>query len=89
VPVDEAAWDTGVVSTLEQAVARYLSAEQELGRVDAEVDPGAIAFLVAGAIHNLLVSGSLYPRPDRDELERVLDAIAARLMAPSAREVEP
>jgi AcrR family transcriptional regulator len=88
VPVDEAAWDTGVVPALERAVARYLSAEQELGRVDAEVDPSAVAFLVAGAIHNLLVSGPLYPRRDQAGIAHALDAIAARLVAPSTREVE-
>lgn len=87
-PVDEAAWDTGVVAALEGAMARYLAAEKELGRIDAAVDEGAVAFLLTGAIHNLLVSGPLYPRPDRPGLERVLAAIAAWLVAPAERPAE-
>jgi AcrR family transcriptional regulator len=82
--VDAAARNTGVVNELEGAVMRYLAAEQERGRVDGEADAAAFGFLVAGAIHNLLVSGELYPRPDAHELERTLEAVAARLAPPAA-----
>ena len=36
-------------------------------------------FLLAAAIHNLVVSGPAYPRPSRRQLRQRLDAIAARL----------
>jgi AcrR family transcriptional regulator len=83
--VDAAARRTGVVNELEGAVIRYLAAEQERGRVDGEADAAAFGFLVAGAIHNLLVSGELYPRPDEAALERALEAVAGRLAPPAAR----
>lgn len=65
----------------QSAFARYLVAEQERGRVDAGVDLDAVAFLLAGALHNLVVSGPAYPRPSRTELRRHL-AAAARLIQP-------
>ena len=59
--------------------ADYLAAEQRTGRVQPEVDVGAFGFLIAGAIHNLIVSGEPYPRPGRDRLASVLAAVTARL----------
>jgi AcrR family transcriptional regulator len=61
------------------AFARYLAAEQQAGRVAPDVDPEAYGFLLAGAIHNLVVSGPAYPRPDSRVLERHLAAIADQL----------
>jgi len=61
------------------AFSDYLAAEQQIGRVAAEVDVEAHGFLLAGAIHNLVVSGPAYPRPSRPQLKRYLAAIAARL----------
>jgi AcrR family transcriptional regulator len=77
--VDEQAADTGVVAILETAVTRYLAAEKVHGRVDPDVDEEAFGFLIAGAIHNLLVSGGVYPNPRSEGLERILTAAAARL----------
>lgn len=59
--------------------SRYLIAEQRAGRVDADVDVAAFAFLLAGALHNLIVSGEAYPRPNRRGLRQILGAIADRL----------
>ncbi|MFW6078360.1 MAG: TetR/AcrR family transcriptional regulator [Gemmatimonadota bacterium] len=77
--MNERAEESGVVAALEAAVTRYLAAERELGRVDRDVDVGAFGFLIAGAVHNLLVSGDAYPRPSVGRLERILEATAARL----------
>jgi AcrR family transcriptional regulator len=77
--VDASAAETGVVTALEAAVARYLLAEKRLGRVDPVVVEDAFGFLIAGAIHNLLASGELYPKPDMQQLEAILAATAARL----------
>jgi AcrR family transcriptional regulator len=63
----------------EAALAGYLAAEKAAGRVAADVDEEAFGFLLAGAIHNLVVSGPAYPRPSRRQLRQRLDAIAARL----------
>ncbi|MEU8248980.1 hypothetical protein [Nonomuraea sp. NPDC048916] len=54
-------------------------AQQRLGRVSAEVDARAYGFLITGAVHNLVVAGEAYPRPGRDELERMPAAVARHL----------
>jgi AcrR family transcriptional regulator len=72
----------------ESAFVRYLTLEQDGGRVRGDVDVTAVAFLVAGAVHNLVVSGPAWPRPSRDELGRRLDAAAAAIapaIAPAPR----
>ena len=67
----------------EKAVSRYLSAEQRAGRVAQDVDTAAFGFLVAGAVHNLIMSGGAYPRPSARRLRQLLkataDAIAVRV----------
>ena len=63
----------------EDAFAGYLAAEQQAGRVGADADTGAFGFVLAGAIHNLVVSGPAYPRPSRRQLEQYLQAVAAQL----------
>jgi AcrR family transcriptional regulator len=68
---------TGLVSVL----GRYLVAEQQAGRVAGHVDTDAIAFLLAGALHNLLIGGPAWPRPNQRELRRNLAAIAAAMAA--------
>jgi AcrR family transcriptional regulator len=60
-------------------VSNYLDAEKEAGRIRPEIDVAAFGFLIAGALHNLVVSGEAWPRPDRPELERFLDATAAAI----------
>ena len=77
--VNESADETGVVAALETTVSDYLGAEKRLGRVDPGVDETAFGFLIAGAIHNLLMSGSPYPRPSAEQLARMLAAVADRL----------
>jgi AcrR family transcriptional regulator len=82
--IDAEAGETGVVHAVATTVADYLAAEKRLGRVDAAVDVEAFGFLVAGAVHNLLVSGAMYPRPAMPELKRMLSSVASRL-APETR----
>jgi AcrR family transcriptional regulator len=81
---DAAARDTGLVGAIEGSVVDYLAAEQRLGRVDERVDVATIGFLVAGAIHNLLAAGDLYPRPPRPELERRLSSLADLIAPPTS-----
>ncbi len=66
------------------AFAAYLAAEQRAGRVAADVDVDAFGFLLAGAVHNLIMSGEPYPRPSRRQLRRLLDGTAAAI-APRQR----
>jgi AcrR family transcriptional regulator len=68
---------TGLVS----AFGRYLVAEQLAGRVAEHVDTDAIAFLLAGALHNLLIAGPAWPRPNERELNQNLAGIAAAIAA--------
>lgn len=56
--------------------AKYLSAEQEQGRVETGIDVDALGFFLAGAIHNLVVSGPAYPRPSRSQLANYLDTVS-------------
>ena len=80
--VDAAAGESGLVAALDRTVVDYLAAEQRRGRVAPGVDVRAFGFLVAGAVHNLLVSGAAYPRPSGAELRRMLTAVAEALAPP-------
>jgi hypothetical protein len=53
--------------------------EKGTGRVAPDIDEKAFGFVLAGAIHNLVMSGDAWPRPTRRQLERTLDAIAAAI----------
>jgi AcrR family transcriptional regulator len=66
-------------ATFETILTRYLEAEKGFGRVDDDVEAAAFGFVLAGAIHNLIVSGPGYPRPTKRQLRQVLTGIAARL----------
>ncbi len=63
---------------LEALLADYLAAEQHAGRVSPEVDTHAFGFVLAGAIHHLVVMGEGYPRPRKRQLEQMLTAICDR-----------
>ena len=80
---DAAARDLGLVGDIEGSVVAYLTAEQGLGRVGPAVDTAAVGFLVAGAVHNLLAAGELYPRPTRDVLARTFASLADLLAPPT------
>jgi hypothetical protein len=63
----------------ETVFAKYLAAEKQTGRVASDIDENAFGFLLAGAIHNLIMSGDAWPRPPRRQLQHRLDAIAAAI----------
>jgi AcrR family transcriptional regulator len=77
--VEAAAGRTGIVRTLEGSVAAYLRAEQGAGRIPEDVDVRAHAFLVAGAVHNLVASGPGYPRPSKRRLRQILEEVGRQL----------
>jgi AcrR family transcriptional regulator len=77
--INAMAGETGVVDALETTVTEYLAAEKRLGRVDQDVDENAFGFLVAGAVHNLLISGDPYPDRSIDDVKQSLAALATRL----------
>jgi AcrR family transcriptional regulator len=87
--IDERAGQTGLVAALETTVVDYLAAEKRLGRVDPDVDESAFGFVVAGAVHNLIVSGEAYPRPSLRRLEQMLAAVADRLRPTSPLPTSP
>jgi AcrR family transcriptional regulator len=60
-------------------LADYLTAEQRAGRVRDNVDCQAFGFLIAGAMHNLLIAGPAWPRPERRQLSRYLTAAACAI----------
>jgi AcrR family transcriptional regulator len=57
-------------------LADYLTAEQRAGRVRDNMDCEAFGFLIAGALHNLLIAGPAWPCPERRQLIRYLTAAA-------------
>jgi AcrR family transcriptional regulator len=63
---------------LESLVADYLVAEQRAGRVATEVDTDAFGFVLAGAIHHLVVMGHGYPRPSKERLQQIITAVCDR-----------
>jgi AcrR family transcriptional regulator len=72
--------DTGIgPGAFELGFAAYLAAEKKAGRIDHAVDADAFAFLIAGAVHNLIMSGEAWPRPTRRKLKRRLAAVAAAI----------
>ncbi len=72
--------ETGIgPGDFETVFARYLRAEKRVGRVDGNVDENAFGFLLAGAVHNLIVSGDAWPRPTRRQLRRRFEAVAAAI----------
>ncbi|PYC83204.1 TetR family transcriptional regulator [Streptomyces tateyamensis] len=73
------AWERGAPSfdTFEDSLAAYLRAEQQLGRVPAARDCGALALAVAGTTHHLLMTawpGGPEPR------ERIRQVVAALMV---------
>ena len=83
---DAVARDVGLVTGIEGSVVDYLTAEQRLGRVATRVDAAAVGFVIAGAVHNLLVAGDLYPRPSRAELRRMLASLGDLVTFPTPSE---
>jgi AcrR family transcriptional regulator len=72
--------DTGIgPGAFEAGFAAYLAAEKKAGRVDHAVDVDAFGFLIAGAVHNLIMSGEAWPRTTRRQLKRRLAAVATAL----------
>ncbi|MEV6635795.1 TetR/AcrR family transcriptional regulator [Actinoplanes sp. NPDC051470] len=55
---------TAGLAAVEQAVARYLAAEQDRGRLPAATDPGAAALALVGVLHYRVLTGA-----DRSEVD--------------------
>lgn len=73
--VSASAHDSGLgPADFPRVLSRYLAAEQRAGRVALSVDVDAFGFLIASALHNLLIAGEAWPRPTRPELEQILTA---------------
>jgi len=66
-------------AAFETVFAHYLSAEKRAGRVAPDIDEKAFGFLLAGAVHNLIMSGDAWPRPTRRLLGQRLAAIASAI----------
>lgn len=78
--VAASAHDTGMgPAQFPRIVSRYLAAEKQAGRVAPDVDEDAFGFLVASALHNLLIAGEAWPRPTRPELQQILTAAASAI----------
>jgi AcrR family transcriptional regulator len=80
--VAASAQDTGIgPAQFPHVLSRYLAAEKQAGRIAPDIDEDALGFLIAGALHNLLIAGEAWPRPTRRELEQILTATATAIAA--------
>ncbi|MFM9373327.1 TetR/AcrR family transcriptional regulator [Streptomyces sp. Da 82-17] len=61
---------------MERAIAAYLDAERDLGRVSAGVDSGAAALAVVGAVHHLLMTAG----PGAPDVERRIEGLVTFLV---------
>lgn len=69
---------------VQDAIARYLEAERERGRVADTVDPHTVALAVVGTAHHLLMTG----RPGGPDPRPALRRVVAALLG-SARDAAP
>lgn len=60
-------------------IADYLTLEQGVGRVRDNIDCQAFGFMIAGALHNILIAGRAWPHPGRRQLKRYLTAVASAI----------
>ncbi|MBM7503778.1 TetR/AcrR family transcriptional regulator [Agromyces aurantiacus] len=75
------AFDRGSAREWDRLLADFLAERRAAGELAPDVDPEAYAFLIAGALHNLIASGGAWRRPDRAVIERHLAAVAGHLAA--------
>ncbi|GAA1673287.1 TetR/AcrR family transcriptional regulator [Fodinicola feengrottensis] len=63
----------------ERAVANYLEAEKQRGRVSGDIDSEAIALAILGAVHQVILTYGPGATDLRDRAARVVDAVVATL----------
>jgi AcrR family transcriptional regulator len=73
------AFATGAARRWDHVLAAHLGVRQRRGEVASDVDVDAYGFMIAGALHNLVVAGDASPRPDRSTLAHHLSAVARHL----------
>lgn len=71
-----------------EAVAAYLRAEQDLGRVRRDADPEAVAYLLLGAVYQRaywrqFLGEEGTPRADDQFVERLMDTLECALFSPA------
>lgn len=65
------------LDAIEQAATQYLTAERELGRIAADADPSALALLLVGVLHHLVLTEG-----GADRLHQTVTAVVAGARAP-------
>ncbi|MBV6699925.1 TetR/AcrR family transcriptional regulator [Kitasatospora aureofaciens] len=71
------AWAGGAPGpgTVEDAMARYLEAEQRLGRIAADADCAMLALAITGTVHHFLMHGSVQPDDQSALVRRLVAAL--------------
>ncbi|MGW7054763.1 TetR/AcrR family transcriptional regulator [Streptomyces sp. NPDC054887] len=74
------AWEEGApgFGVIEAAVAAYLAAEQNLGRVSADTDTAAAALAFVGTLHHLLMTRAPGSPSPEDRVERLVTLLVGR-----------
>ena len=75
------AFATGAARRWDHVLTAHLAARQRGGDVTADVDVDAYGFIIAGALHNLVVAGRAWQGPDRSTLAHHLSGVARHLEA--------
>jgi AcrR family transcriptional regulator len=80
------AWADGAPGpgAVEAAIARYLKAEQALGRIPADADGAMLALALAGTVHHLLMHGSAQSADHQRLIRRLVAALVPAPAAPGA-----
>jgi AcrR family transcriptional regulator len=78
------AWAGGApgLGSVEEAMARYLEAEQRLGRIAADADCAMLALALVGTVHHLLMHGSAEPADAHRLVRRLVAALVVTSAAP-------
>ncbi|WP_329456504.1 TetR/AcrR family transcriptional regulator [Streptomyces sp. NBC_01497] len=80
------AWAGGAAGpdTVEAVMARYLEAEQRLGRIAEDADCAMIALALAGTVHHLLMRGGAEPADRQELVRRLVATLTGTLPVPGA-----
>jgi AcrR family transcriptional regulator len=75
------AGDAGIIRSWTGIMTEFLRTRQGTGDVREDVDVEAFGFIIAAALHHVLVSKPPFLAPDRQTLARHVGGIAARITA--------
>jgi AcrR family transcriptional regulator len=83
--LDHDAGGAGGLGDIERHFAAYLDAEKELGRIGPGADTNTLAFTLLGTAHHLVIARRDDATALRQQVQRIVTALATGMDAPRAR----